>query len=224
MTINYRYEIKFVLDDSKLTNALQWLHTKTTFSEKYNDRRVNSLYLDDTSFSSARDNLTGIPDKEKIRLRWYDEANKTPSLEIKIKSNRLGYKKLFQIDSLKENFLEKSTKEITSECIKTMKRNNIIFDSHLVPVLQLGYDRKYFEDKNGIRLTIDRNVCFHNASLHHKLSSKLPIAYSQAIMEIKFDPHLKDKVADLMRPLHITPKRHSKYLTGLAMLGKVVYL
>jgi hypothetical protein len=132
--------------------------------------------LDDTSFSSARDNLIGIPDKEKIRLRWYDEANKTPSLEIKIKSNRLGYKKLFQIDSLKENLLKKSTKEITSECIKTMKRNNIIFDSHLVPVLQVGYDRKYFEDKNGIRLTIDRNVCFHNASLHHKYYINLSCA------------------------------------------------
>ncbi len=224
MTINYRYEIKFVLDHSKLTDAMQWLHTKTTFSEKHNVRRVNSLYLDDTNFTSARDNLTGISDRNKIRLRWYNKDKKPPFLEIKIKNNRLGYKKLFQIDSLQENFLELNTKEITSECIKTMKRNNIIFDSHLVPTLQVSYDRKYFEDKKGIRLTIDRNICFHNPSLHHKLYSKLPIMYSQAIMEIKFDPTLKDKASNLLRPLHLTPKRHSKYLTGLAMLGKVVYI
>ena len=43
-------------------------------------------------------------------------------------------------------------------------------------------------------------------------------------MEIKFEPHLKTRIAELIRPLHITPKRHSKYLAGLAMLGKAVYI
>ncbi len=28
----------------------------------------------------------------------------------------------------------------------------------------------------------------------------------------------------LIRPLHIIPKRHSKYLIGLAMLGYAVYI
>ena len=39
---------------------------------------------------------------------------------------------------------------------------------------------------------------------------------------IKFNPDMKDTVSELIKPLHITPKRHSKYLTGLAMLGYVV--
>ena len=43
-------------------------------------------------------------------------------------------------------------------------------------------------------------------------------------MDIKFNPDMKDTVSELIKPLHITPKRHSKYLTGLAMLGYVVYL
>jgi len=43
-------------------------------------------------------------------------------------------------------------------------------------------------------------------------------------MEIKFKPSMKETVAELIRPLHITPKRHSKYLIGLAVLGYAVYI
>ena len=35
---------------------------------------------------------------------------------------------------------------------------------------------------------------------------------------------MKESVAELIRPLHMTPKRHSKYLVGLAKLGYVVYI
>jgi hypothetical protein len=35
---------------------------------------------------------------------------------------------------------------------------------------------------------------------------------------------MKELVSELIRPLHIAPKRHSKYLIGLAMLGYVVYI
>ena len=44
------------------------------------------------------------------------------------------------------------------------------------------------------------------------------------VMEIKFKPDMKEVVAQLIRPLHATPKRHSKYLIGLATLGYVTYI
>ena len=50
MTLDYRYEIKFVLDDTKLSEAMQWLYNDTTANKTYNDRRVNSIYFDDVDF------------------------------------------------------------------------------------------------------------------------------------------------------------------------------
>ena len=43
-------------------------------------------------------------------------------------------------------------------------------------------------------------------------------------MEIKFAPEMKNQVAKLIKPLNISPKRHSKYLIGLAKLGYAVYI
>ena len=43
-------------------------------------------------------------------------------------------------------------------------------------------------------------------------------------MEIKFEPSMKDKVAKLIKPLNISPKRHSNNLVGLAILGYTVYI
>ena len=43
-------------------------------------------------------------------------------------------------------------------------------------------------------------------------------------MELKFSENLKLQVANLIRSLSFTPKRLSKYLLGLAMLGYATYI
>jgi len=35
---DYRYEIKFVLDNAKLSEVIQWLNNSTSATEKYNKR------------------------------------------------------------------------------------------------------------------------------------------------------------------------------------------
>ena len=71
MNSDYRYEIKFVLDNSRLSDAMQWLYNETTANKIYDNRSVNSIYFDDVNFSSVRDNLAGLPQRNKFRLRWY---------------------------------------------------------------------------------------------------------------------------------------------------------
>ena len=71
MSSDYRYEIKFVLDNSRLADAMQWLYNNTTANKSYENRVVNSIYFDDVGFSSVRDNLSGITQRNKLRLRWY---------------------------------------------------------------------------------------------------------------------------------------------------------
>ena len=63
-----------------------------------------------------------------------------------------------------------------------------------------------------------------DTQLHTILNENNSFSYPFQVMEIKFEPSMKDKVAKLIKPLHITPKRHSKYLIGLAILGYVVYI
>ena len=71
MSSDYRYEIKFVLDNARLADVMQWLYNNTTANKSYDNRIVNSIYFDDVGFSSVRDNLSGITQRNKLRLRWY---------------------------------------------------------------------------------------------------------------------------------------------------------
>ena len=114
--------------------------------------------------------------------------------------------------------------KIISKCINDLATNNIVFDEHLTPTLQVNYEREYYETYDGIRITIDQNIQFSDTQLHTQLNENHFFSYPNNVMEIKFEPSMKEEVSELIRPLHITPKRHSKYLIGLATLGYVVYI
>ena len=225
MSSDYRYEIKFVLDNSRLSDAMQWLYNETTANKIYDNRSVNSIYFDDVNFSSVRDNLAGLPQRNKFRLRWYGEKKYTlPAFEVKTKNGRLGCKATYPIQSMEKNFVKLNIDEITSKCMRELERKNIIFNEHLVPTLQVNYEREYYETHDGIRITIDQDIQFSDAQLHTMLDENNSFPYPFKVMEIKFKPSMKNPVAKLMQSLHITPKRHSKYLVGLSMLGYAVYI
>jgi len=222
---DYRYEIKFVLDNSRLSDAMQWLYNNTTANKTYDNRKVNSIYFDNVDFSSVRDNLAGISQRRKLRLRWYGhQENSLPFFEVKTKNGRLGYKTSYPIKSIGNNLLELNIDKIASKCIKDLAEHDIVFDEHLVPTLQVNYEREYYETHNGIRITIDQDIQFSDTQLHTTLDENNSFPYPFKVMEIKFKLDMKEAVSELIRPLHITPKRHSKYLIGLAMLGYVVYI
>jgi SPX domain protein involved in polyphosphate accumulation len=225
MSSDYRYEIKFVLDNARLSDAMQWLYNNTTANKIYDNRRVNSIYFDNVDYSSVRDNIAGISQRNKFRLRWYGhKVNSLPVFEVKTKNGRLGYKTSYPIKSIGNNLSSLNVDEIASKCIKDLTGCNVVFDEYLVPTLQVNYEREYYETHNGIRITIDQNIQFSDTQLHAALNENNSIPYPFKVMEIKFKPDMKEEVAELIRSLHITPKRHSKYLIGLAILGYVVYI
>ena len=43
------------------------------FKEQYQNRKVNSIYFDDLNYSSIKQNLDGVSDKKKYRIRWYGD-------------------------------------------------------------------------------------------------------------------------------------------------------
>ena len=61
--------------------------SKFYFKDIFNSRIVNSIYFDDVNLSSINENLDGISEKTKIRIRWYGDSKiiKNPILEIKKK-------------------------------------------------------------------------------------------------------------------------------------------
>ncbi len=233
MSRDNRYEVKFVLDESKLAMFKQWMYFSTELSPAFESRYVNSLYFDDVSYQSVKDNLAGIADRRKMRLRWYHydenclEDISSPVLELKYREGRLGYKKSMPVPGLKEELLEVETGSIFSRLnheLAVCEDAHGIFDDHYIPTLHVSYLRDYYEGLSGLRATIDRNINFASVTPHSKLLEDVTSPYPMSIAEIKFSPELKPRVSELFRNLHLTPKRHSKYLVGLSIFGQVVYI
>jgi SPX domain protein involved in polyphosphate accumulation len=191
----------------------------------YDKRVVNSIYFDDIESSAVKDNLSGISDRKKLRLRWYGrQINSEARFEVKTRKGRVGSKSNYPIKLPINDPKNISFGDITSSCIQGLSTQNVIFSDHIFPMLHVSYTREYFETHQGIRITIDQDINFSDARSHNTLSENTFVSYPRKVLEIKFPPEMKDEVANLIRPLHKIPKRHSKYLIGLAMLGYAVYI
>ena len=100
---SFRYERKFLI--SQLSRheieSIIRLHP-AAFSEIYHQRFVNNIYFDTVGLSAYKDNLTGISDRLKVRIRWYGDLFcliEEPFLELKIKRGFLGGKLRFPLAS-----------------------------------------------------------------------------------------------------------------------------
>ena len=232
MTPDYRYEIKFVVKEVKLSEFRQWLWQFTTFTEMYPARVVNSMYFDDTGYQAVMENLTGIPDRSKYRLRWYSDIDNKSAvqglrLEKKVKEGRLGYKREVILPELESAFSQMTYSDlvkILADPFAELGLYNSSGSVDMLPTLQVNYLREYWQDPNGVRVTIDNNLEFHRIVLTECISARPSTTSAEKIIEFKFPPEQKDLVADLLRTIHLVPKRNSKYLQGMAMNGNAVYL
>ncbi len=227
MSQEFRYEIKFVLNEANFLTFSNWFHRDTLIYEKHPQRIINSLYFDDTNFSSVKDNLSGISDRYKLRLRWYgrhSSDNQHPIIEQKIKQGRLGSKNYFPIDSLNNNIYQYNVQNISQIVSRELRKQPLLQDNFLSPTMLVNYERQYFEDHNDLRITIDNNIRFSIPVYSNTLGQHSWANYNKRILELKFKPESKNYTSRLIRSLNLVPTRHSKYLTGLAMYGFVNYI
>src|SRR6056300_1372620 len=127
---NYRYELKFVLNENQLSHFKNLIKLHG-FKKQHPKRKVSSIYFEDYSFNSLRDNISGISRRRKIRLRWYNN-NTCPFLEIKKKSDRVGnkikYKTSFKSNVEVENM---NSREISNVLFKNYSQNSFLNELNL---------------------------------------------------------------------------------------------
>ena len=104
-----RFERKWIFRSNNslvLINAL--IRSNLFFRTQYPKRNVNSIYFDTYNFTSIRQNLDGVSNKKKIRIRWYGNKNIIIDPVVEIKSKR-GFEtkkessSIKQLDNISEN-------------------------------------------------------------------------------------------------------------------------
>jgi len=208
-----RFERKWVFDSIDHNQLFILLNRSNfLFTNQYTDRQVNSIYFDDEHYTSVIQNINGISEKKKYRLRWYgDFANIiNPTFEIKSKKGfevskqNFDLPKTFNYNLLNYNDLEK---------IELFINNNFNFKNKLYPILTTHYLRSYFISSNKlVRSTVDRNL--KSLLLYNNRNLNIIKKYNDIILEIKYDLNLDEYVRSNLGNISSRFSKNSKFVNA----------
>jgi hypothetical protein len=206
-----RIEKKFVLGKHK-DDFLKKLLLSNGFNKQYPDRVINSIYMDTVNYDFAKDNISGISNRKKIRFRWYNQDLKKIYFEVKNKRNFNVWKNIEKIEpSIDEKslvgYLKKNLNNMKFEC-----NNN--FNNKLV--LKTNYKRSYWLSNNKkIRATIDINLNANSINFFKK-----KIYFNDTILEFKFSPKDENyfRIFYLNKISYLRSQKYSKYIRSFLEL------
>ena len=156
-----RREIKIPINNNLENYFDNWVNFKIKTSKHHDDRLINTIYFDDEDFITAQDNLAGISNRKKYRVRWYNDDDKNINYEIKQKKDNLGRKYLLKSNVKIENL--NNLFSVKNEFLKK-KENNFFFNNlglkNLKPKLKIAYLRSYYLYKRKVRITFDKKISY----------------------------------------------------------------
>lgn len=224
---NLRYERKFFISElSKYEiETIVKLHP-AMFDEIYYERNVNNIYFDSFDMANFFDNVDGLSQRVKFRIRWYGEllgSIEKPVLEVKIKQGQLGGKLHYPLDSfcLDENLTNDKMREIISVANIPTELKYILLSLNYT--LLNRYTRKYYQSKDKkYRITIDSNMKYVQLShLYNTYLNEL-VDYSNNILELKYDKEDDEGARIITGHFLFRMTKSSKYVTGIEMLHQAL--
>lgn len=209
-----RFERKYKTEHLSLSLIEQTIRLHPAgFRKIYPDRQVNNIYFDTKDYTTYKENVIGIAERKKFRIRWYGdnfEQIQNPQFEIKIKNNQLGDKIVSKIINFNLSQLDLITKEIQPLSKSTLP---------IQPTLLNTYLRSYFgtNDKK-FRITIDRKMQFAPI-LNSKQFKPRVIGKEAIVIELKYEEELESMTDRITQYLPFRMTKNSKYVTGIELLN-----
>lgn len=217
---NFRYERKFIVDqlDAFQVRALIKRHP-SMFYEPYPPRYVNNLYLDTKSMDNYFDNVNGVGQRRKVRIRWYEDLFQDiekPVLEFKIKRGLVGTKRAYRFApfTLDQRFDHRYCQEILRRADLPARVKYYILELNVV--LCNRYRRCYFATRDQrFRATVDTEMTFYQVKRANNRFVHKHADYKNIIVELKYLEPMDmqaQRVAGFF-PFNVT--KSSKYVTGI---------
>ena len=209
-----RFERKWLYrsnDHLTLINSL--IRSNLFFFTQYPSRRVNSIYFDNAKFSSIKQNLDGISEKKKIRVRWYGSQDQlvSPVLEIKSKKGMVTKKETYKITELEGmKFPNLKSLDIIKDVVNSKNKSK----NTIGPILTTNYDRQYFLSNNSkVRATVDYNL--HSINLKNLSQMQLVKNFSFiCVLEIKYPTNLDKYVRQNLKEITLRLSKNSKFVNS----------
>ena len=178
---------------------------------------IRSLYFDDYRDRFLNENIDGVDERSKWRIRIYDRSSDRISLERKIRKSDLISKQSCVIDICTyEKLLDKTAKidEDNPPLLNLFIKE--IRTSGLHPAVIVEYERTPFVHSSGnTRVTIDRNIRSSSETdaflEDRQLNARPVLPKGYNLIEVKYDAFLPDQIAHATEHGRMRRETFSKY-------------
>ncbi len=212
-----RRELKFSLPGADVLGLCQLLEASTepvVFAGPVST--VNSIYLDDAQMSSCRDSLSGVGQRTKVRLRWYDAPRPGDLVFFELKrraGDRVTKERVMlsgssSLAELPHSSLRAFLTEQLSE------EHRCALGVRTQPTALVTYKRYHFVDQqSGIRLTVDYEIIGYDQTESTVLTRRFgsPLE-GQVVLEAKLPGTEIDRLREILYPIGPRLSRFSKYV------------
>jgi len=214
-----RHEIKYNInhgEDVILSGRLRKLFQHDKHAGSHGSYRVSSLYFDTPYDKAMKEKLDGVRDREKFRIRYYDENTDFIRLEKKLKTRGLVAKRSARLTRQQtENILDgRFDFLLASEDPLLIEFYSKLTGQLLRPKTIVTYQREAFLYEPGnIRITIDRNLCTGTNWRDFLAPLKIPLDMTEGrtVLEVKYDEFLPDIIRMAVQVSNRHSTAYSKY-------------
>ncbi|MEM9648590.1 MAG: VTC domain-containing protein, partial [Bacteroidota bacterium] len=189
------------------------------FKEVFYERQVNNIYFDTEGYKFYFDNVDGVANRQKVRIRWYGDTLgkiEKPKLEVKIKTGLVGDKWTFDLVPylLDNNLNSRSLKEIFSN--SKLPRSIMELVKDLKPTLVNSYSRRYFlsADTN-FRITLDYAIKYRDVAHNINNFDRVGQKDVNNVVELKYGLEDEEKAYTISSQFPFRLSKNSKYVNGV---------
>jgi hypothetical protein len=219
-TRDYRYERKFLVGqlDVQRVRALVKLHP-AMFYEPYPPRHVNNLYLDTELLDNYQENVSGVGERHKARIRWYGDLfgrAEKPVLEFKVKSGLVGAKISYPFAPfvLDEHFDHRYYLDVLRVANLPAHVEQRLRSLHVV--LCNRYYRWYYATRDGrFRVTVDTEMAFYQVRKVKNHFRHFHVDHRHVVVELKYGKAMDVEAERVSRAFPFSVTKNSKYVTGI---------
>ncbi len=221
LTGKYRHELKYHITHADYLALRQRLRPVMKQDPHVNSNGtyiIRSIYFDNYKDKALREKINGLQQREKFRIRYYNDDLSFITLEKKIKHNDLCMKidaPLSQSDFRRiliepGPWMLEHSQPLVGELYCKMKQQQ------LKPRVVVSYVREpYIYDAGNVRVTFDSDIrtslfqnSFAEGQLNNISATDLP---GDMILEVKFDAFLPEIISCLLQSENLRQQAFSKY-------------
>ena len=217
---SYRCERKFLIDEIACRQAIFLVKMHPAiYKSPYPPRYINNTYFDIKDMQYYYENVNGVQQRRKVRLRWYGNLignHESPVLEFKIKDGFVGTKEHYRLApfTFGDGFDSSYFKEIIekSDIPKDIKYYMRDLDSVLVN----RYHRNYFETADSkFRVKVDDEMSYFNIKRYKNNFSYKVSDHKNIIVELKYDKEIDHTASRVSQFFPFSVTKNSKYVQGI---------